>query len=156
MDYRNIVGKKDTILLASAIIIITFAALFSLILDYGELNEEFTTNATIVDTNESDENFTLGIDADRDLHFGRVSRTTNVTKTIKLSSEEKSIAQLDSSGNISEYLKHDESRIFEGDEDVEVTMVGEEEGYFEGNIVLSVKVPDNKVSELWLRFKEFF
>ena len=112
-----------------------------------EQTESYSTYATV---NESEgRNITAGIDTGGGLAFGELVEGTNMTKTLELSSEKLTLAEMSSTGNISEGLEY-KDQLFINDTEIPVKYVGSEPGHYEGEILLDLKTAQNWWGEKWL------
>jgi hypothetical protein len=109
--------------------------------------QEFNASVNIV--NDSD-NRGLGINADRNLDFGRLKTGANATKFVNISIGKKSVLKISSEGNISEVLEYEKLRYVQGDEEIELEAKGREVGKYNGTVRLDFDIPRNKIGEYWL------
>lgn len=146
--------NKEKLIFGSFILILLIALAATYVsIDYTEVEQNYHANASIISEDES-ENLTVGIDAGQNLNFGKVTEGNNVTKTLNIYSPRKSVAVLDSNGNISEFLAYEEVVFFEGNESVEIEMITKDSGQFEGDLNLRIYVSENRVTDEWLKLRE--
>lgn len=148
----TLTSRRNEITLAILLVaVLTVSGMYA----YSQMNVEsqsvsYPSNGTIVDS--QGENLTLGIDADSDLNFGKVSRGANVTKSIKIAAgnETLTFVQASSEGNISDYLEFDEINLFYNSTRMELELKGSSPGYYEGDVTLDIKTAQNWWGEKWL------
>lgn len=112
--------------------------------------QRFNTSVNVV--GDSDDRG-LGINADRNLDFGRLKTGANATKFVNISIGKKSVLKVSTEGNISEVLEYDESRYVQGNQEIELEAKGRDPGRYEGTVKLEFDIPRNKVGEHWLDLK---
>jgi len=140
---------KTTGILLAAVIVCGAALAYSQV----EIGEQDVNYSTYVVVNESQgENISAGLDTGSDLAFGEIMQGTNITKTLELSSEKLTLADVSSTGNISEGLRY-EDQLFVNDTEIEVKFVGDKVGRFEGEVWLNLKTAQNWWGEKWLELR---
>jgi len=141
--------------LIAAIIVVASGVLGAtpFLLDHATVEnaqQQFNTSVTIM--GDSD-NRSLGINADRNLEFGRIVEGSNATKSVNISIGKRSLLKLSTEGNISEVLEHRESMYVQGNQDIEIEAKGRDPGFYQGTVNLEFHIPRNKVGENWLDLK---
>lgn len=94
----------------------------------------------------------LGINAGQHLRFGRIEQNANYTKWVNVGVNERSRVKLESKGNISELLRHEEVMYIKGQSRIPIELVPQEAGYYEGEVVLRVWRPKNRLGELYIDY----
>jgi len=110
-------------------------------------NESYDTYANV--SSADGQNLSVGIESGRELSYGKLVEGTNMTKTLQLSSDRLTLAEVSSEGNISGGLEY-EDQLFVNDTEIPVKYVGSEPGYYEGEILLDLKTAQNWWGEKWL------
>lgn len=145
--------NKTTILAVSVIVLSGLIGAAPFIIDETSIESaEKNFNASVYVMEESDDRG-LGINADRNLEFGRLAQGANATKFLNLSVGKKSMLYISSEGNISEVLEHENRIYFEGDREVELEAKGTEPGNYTGKINVRFDIPRNQVGKYWLDLK---
>jgi len=141
---------------------VLIAAIISLIVIVPVLGEQALTqsdefsldaNATAVNatsTNQTD----LGVVTDPTLNFGEIPANAAVQKSINIGSEGKTLAHLDSTGNISEKLEYNNKELFEEQTEIETRFNSTEPGYYNGTVELTAQTPQRTGGELWLEIRK--
>ena len=151
---KDIRENKVLVLVSSVLILLViFAGAVYASLDTDVVERSYFANGTIIA--EEMENLTAGIDAGRNLHYGRFGEGTNVTKSLEFSSSNKALANLDSEGNISRKLVYEEYSLFAGNHSVDVMMQGKHPGYYEGDVNIEIVVSNNRVTDEWLKLRNW-
>jgi len=111
----------------------------------------FTSNVTVAD-NEQENLTSIGIDPGQSFRFGKVEPNANYTKYIDLDAAKYSEANLRSEGNISEVLEYGERHVIEPNESRRVRreLFAHSEGFYRGEIILTVRNSRNALGEYWL------
>ena len=141
--------NKNHVIIGLAIILVGGGAL-ALGYSQSQISEQSESYSTYATVNESEGgNITAGIDTGGGLAFGELVEGTNMTKTLQLSSDRLTLAEVSSEGNISGGLEY-EDQLFVNDTEIPVKYVGSEPGYYEGEILLDLKTAQNWWGEKWL------
>lgn len=113
-----------------------------------------SVNVYELDKNSSDVG--LGVNAGRNLDFGDIPVGTNVTKKVKISTARPSTVDIQSTGNISQFLHYDESILIDGEENVRVKINPEKAGNYTGKIEMRITIPRGELGQKWLSIKSRF
>lgn len=113
-------------------------------------NTEFNSSVMIL---EASDNRSLGINADRNLDFGRLKTGSNATKFVNISIGKKSVLHLNTEGNISEILEHKDRMYVEVAQEIEIEAKGKQPGFYQGKINLEFHIPRNELGARWLDLK---
>lgn len=117
-------------------------------------SEEFSFNANATATNVTLENETeLGVVTDPTLQFGEVPTEAQVTKKLQVESGQKTLAHLQSTGNISENLEHPDKKLFEDETEIEVKFNATQPGYYEGTVEMTTQTPERTGGETWINLR---
>lgn len=149
MDRKKIL--LGTVVL-TAIVLASGAAYTYSQIDVTSQNASFNTNATILDSNES-ENLTAGLAMGQGMSFGKFSSNFNKTKALNLSADSLTLAEVEVEGNISDRPDYEERHLFEGRTQIPFELHGNQSGFFEGEINLELKTAQNEWGERWLNFR---
>lgn len=145
--------NRTTLLAASVIVLSGLIGATPFIVNETSLeNAEKDFNASVYVMEDSDDRG-LGINADRNLEFGRLAQGTNATKFLNLSVGKKSMLYISSEGNISEVLVYEDRIYFEGDREVELEAKGDKPGSYVGDLKVEFEIPRNQVGRYWLDLK---
>lgn len=116
---------------------------------------EVTFNSSVDVRNTDQENLTeLGIKSGEQLEFGEIEQNANYTKWIRVGVNERSRVSLEARGNISELLRHEDVLYMKGQKRIPVELYPHSTGYHEGEVVLRVWRPKNRLGELYLQLWE--
>ncbi|QGA80131.1 hypothetical protein [Candidatus Nanohalobium constans] len=155
LDELKQLDRKKILLGTTALILVLLAAgavyAYSQV-DVNNKDASFSTNATILDSNES-ENLTAGLAMGQGMSFGKFSSNFNKTKSLNLSADSLTLAEVEVEGNISDRLDYEERHLFEGRTQIPFELHGNQSGFFEGEINLELKTAQNKWGEKWLNFQ---
>lgn len=158
MDLEDKIGNKVSILVVVLLAVSTGLAGYAILnINYNIDENTYFANATAVnETDFEDGDIEIGIDAARSLQYGEPPIGSNITKTLEFNAPRQTLVELESSGNITDHLEYEDRTYIEGEEEIEVTFNAKEPGYFEGDVDLTVTVPENRVSKLWLDITSYF
>ncbi len=145
---------NKTSLAAIAIVVVSgfIGATPFLLEHYSVENANTEFNSSVMILEESD-NRSLGINADRNLDFGRLKTGSNATKFVNISIGKKSILKVSTEGNISEVLEYRERMYVQGDQEIEIEAKGRDPGFYQGKVNLEFNIPRNQIGEYWLDLK---
>jgi hypothetical protein len=116
-----------------------------------QVNVEYNTSVNVENTEQV--NLTeLGINPGQSLQFGNIEQNANYTKWVSIGVNERSRVSIESSGNISELLRHDELRYVKGQTRIPIELFPHKEGYHEGKVELNVWRPRNWLGELYIDY----
>lgn len=145
---------------AAVILISAFLGVMPLVVDEYSIEKASSSYNTSVKVLESSSNQSLGINADRNLKFGRIISGSNATKSINMTVGKKSLVTVETEGNISEVLKNKQMIYFKGQRKLDLEVKGRNPGFYSGEITLSFDIPRDKIGEIWLdtehRFKRSY
>jgi len=148
--------RKTTLLAAAVITISGLIGATPYLVEQNSIHSyEQTMNSSII-VIESANDKALGINADRNLDFGRLKPGTNATKFLNLSIGKKSLLNVKTEGNISEVLEYQEKLYFKGSKEIELEAKGREPGNYSGTVNLGFQIPKNQVGKYWLDLKYGF
>lgn len=114
---------------------------------------EYNVSAKVVPRQK---NISVGVDAGRNMNFGKIPRKNNVTKFINISTGRTYNLDITVDGNISKYLKFKDSNKGTGTNNIPVEMVGAETGNYTGSLKLEITTPKNSQGETWMELKQKF
>jgi hypothetical protein len=146
-------GGGKILITALSVTVIIFLAAGGFI--YSQIDVEgsqtsFNVNATIL-SEEQNDSLKAGIATGEGISFGKFSNVFNKTKTLNLSANQLTMVEIDSTGNISDKLRFDDEKLFNGGTKIPVEMSVNQSGYYEGNLYLDLRTAQNKWGERWLR-----
>ncbi len=151
MNPKDILVDWNNLFVGLVIIAAVLTGLAATAYSNVETSSQNNTYETKVNITPADgPNASLGLDTGSGMSFGRIFEGSNKTKTLELSSQDLTLVDSRTTGNISEHLYFSESVLFRNDTDIEYKLAGSEPGYFEGEIVLEIKTADNYWGEKWL------
>lgn len=116
--------------------------------------EQSMNSSVVVIESANDE--ALGINADRNLDFGRLKPGTNATKFVNISVGKKSLLNMKARGNISEVLEYQEKIYLQEERKIELEANGREPGNYSGVVDMEFEIPDNRLGRYWLDLKYEF
>jgi hypothetical protein len=112
--------------------------------------DTFDTNATILDSNNNSGTLDVGIATGQGMSFGEFDARFNKTKTLNLSAGSPALVKVSAKGNISEYLKYKKTHLFENRTHINFEMIGNQSGFYDGEIRLDMVIAQNKWGEKWI------
>lgn len=148
--------KLKAALIGGLLVIAGAIAVSPFIIDGVMVQEEsFSLNASANITSPNSTDLGVNSDGGGTLAFPRMSTEMNATRAINVSGieGEPSLVRINSEGNISEYLKYEKTHYFNGTKQIEVEMVPNQTGYFEGQVKANVEVPKEEGGDKWLELK---
>jgi len=146
---------RTKILASSALFLCLLISVSLFVLDQTSVKnqeQKYNTSIQVVDA-ENKKNMSFGINADRNLRFGRIITGTNATKFLNMSSGKKSLLTVNTEGNISEFMVYEEKMYFQGDKQIPLEVRGREPGNYTGTVNLEFQIPENEVGRKWLDLK---
>jgi hypothetical protein len=134
-------------------------ALLPIIANFGLTDADIKTYSAQINVTQAQKNNTsldLGINAGRDLNYGVVPQSTNVTKKIRIASTGPSIVVIRSSGNISDLLRYDARQFMEMNETIHIEASPEGTGFYEGQVEIKIQSPNSYAGRKWIELKSYF
>lgn len=149
--------NKTTLIAASIVILSGLIGATPLIINETSIDlyeKSYESNISVLP--DSGNNTSIGINSDQDLDFGYMPEGSNSTKFLNISTQKKSILDISSEGNISEFLVYEDRMYFQGFKKISVEAQGREPGNYTGNITLNFQIPENQVGGKWLDLKYWY
>lgn len=102
------------------------------------------------------QNISVGVDAGKNMNFGKVPKQNNITKFINISAKDPYHIKVDTDGNITEQLRYRDELLKKegGSSSISVELIGNKVGNFTGNLKLTVTTPKYGPGERWLSIRE--
>lgn len=146
-------SRRKTVFIGIAILGLAFVTSMAYVytqVEVTEQSETFSTNATILNTNTNNSELTAGIATGHGMSFGKFNKKFNKTKTLNLSASDPTLVEIDVTGNISDRLKHPRLHLFENKTQIDIEMVGNQSGFYKGQINLEMVIAQNEWGEKWI------
>lgn len=147
------VGRKKISIIGFAILAFGLVAGIFYVYTQVELTEQTETlkaNATVLDPNSTNGTLRAGIATGQGMSFGEFDARFNKTKTLNLSANNPTLVEIDVEGNISDQLKYDRTDLFENKTQIDFEMIGNQSGFYKGEIKLDMVIAQNDWGEKWL------
>ncbi|MFB6115976.1 MAG: hypothetical protein ABEK10_00550 [Candidatus Nanosalina sp.] len=150
-------GEKQKI--AGMILVLAGLMIFALSgleMTVEERTNKYRTSVSVYSLDNNSSSVKVGVNAGRNLNFGRVPEGTNVTKKIRVSTSAPSKVSIQASGNISKYLEYPKKVMVEGKKTIRIKINPESSGNFSGTLTMEIKVPNGEIGKKWMKIRSQF
>ncbi len=153
MDKLQSLDKKKLSVISFSLLVLVLAAGLVYVytqVEVTEQSETLNTNATVLDSDNANGTLEAGIATGQRMSFGEFDARFNKTKTLNLSATDPTMVEINVEGNISDHLRYDRLHLFENKTQIDLEMIGNQPGFYDGEISLEMVIAQNEWGEKWI------